>query len=324
VRARRRSLPDGEVRPARAAVATEVASPADSVRTIVYALGANLAIAIAKTVAAVVTGSSAMLAEAIHSGADSGNQVLLLWGMKRAKRPPSPDYPLGPGKAVFFWSFIVALVLFSVGGLFSLYEGWHKLSHPEPLRHIWIAVGILVFGLAAETVSLRACLHEVNKVRGKRTLWRWFRESRQSELVVIFGEDIAAGLGLVLALIAVLFAASTGNPVWDALGSIAIGVVLIVVAVLLGIEIKALLIGQSAEPETEARIREFLLRQSGVDGVFRILTLQLGASLMVAVKVRMNPVTAKDMIAAMNRAEAATRAEFPEIQWLFFEPDVAD
>src|SRR5687767_15079266 len=134
---------------------------ADSVRTILYALGANLAIAVAKSGAAVFTGSSAMLAEAIHSFADAGNQGLLLRGMKQAKRPPSPDYPLGWGKAVFFWSFIVALVLFSLGGLFSLYEGWHKLHAPEGLSYPWVAVGILVFGIVAETVSLRACMHEI-------------------------------------------------------------------------------------------------------------------------------------------------------------------
>jgi cation diffusion facilitator family transporter len=265
-----------------------------------------------------------MLAEAIHSYADSGNQGLLLWGMKQAKRPPSPDYPLGWGKAVFFWSFIVALVLFSLGGLFSLYEGWHKLHQPEPLRYAWVAVGILVFGLAAETVSLRACLHEVNKVRAGRSLWRWFRESRQSELVVILGEDLAALLGLALALIAVLLTMLTGNPAWDALGSMSIGVVLIVVAVLVGVEIKALLIGQSAEPDSEARLREFLQQQTGVEKVLRLLTLQLGTSLMVAVKVKMNAATVDELLGAINRAEQALRAEFPEVQWLFFEPDVAD
>src|SRR4051812_10203982 len=204
---------------------------ADSVRTILYALGANLAIAAAKTAAAVFTGSSAMLAEAIHSYADSGNQVLLLWGMRQAKRPPSPDYPLGWGKAIFFWSFVVALVLFSLGGIFSLYEGWHKLKAPQPLTYPWVAVAILVFGLAAESVSLRACLKEINKVRNGRTLWRWFRESRQSELVVILGEDLAALLGLAVALVAVLLAAFSGNPMWDALGSMAIGAILIVVAI---------------------------------------------------------------------------------------------
>src|SRR5215204_3953719 len=131
-----------------------MAGKADSVRTILYALGANLAIAVAKTAAAIATGSSAMLAEAIHSFADSGNQGLLLWGMKQAKRPPSPDYPLGWGKALFFWSFVVALVLFSLGGMFSLYEGWHKLREPEPVSDPWVAVAILIFGLAAETISL--------------------------------------------------------------------------------------------------------------------------------------------------------------------------
>ena len=297
---------------------------ADSVRTIFYALGANLAIAAAKTGAAIATGSSAMLAEAIHSYADSGNQGLLLWGMKQAKRPPSPDYPLGWGKAVFFWSFIVALVLFSLGGLFSMYEGWHKLAHPEDLSYPWLAVGILVFGLAAEAVSLRACLQEVNKVRGGKTLWQWFRESRQSELVVILGEDLAALLGLLLALLAVLATMISGNAMWDALGSIAIGVVLILVAAGIGYEIKGLLIGQSADPEMEMRMREFLQQQDKVDKVYRILTLQLGTTLMVALKVKMKASSAAELVAAINRAEQALRAEFPEIQWLFFEPDVAD
>jgi cation diffusion facilitator family transporter len=301
-----------------------MAGKADSVRTILYALGANLAIAAAKTAAAVFTGSSAMLAEAIHSYADSGNQLLLLWGIKQAKRPPSPDYPLGWGKAIYFWSFIVALVLFSLGGLFSLYEGWHKLTEPEPIRYAWLAIGILAFGLAAETVSLRACLHEVRKVQGDRTLWRWFRESRQSELVVILGEDVAALLGLAIAFLAILLSIFSGNPAWDALGSMAIGAVLIVVAIGIGNEIMALLIGQSAAPEAEARLREFLLKQDGVEKIYRLLTLQLGTTFMVAVKVRMRAASVDELIAAINRAEAAARAEFPEIQWLFFEPDVGD
>lgn len=297
---------------------------ADSVRTIYYALGANLAIAVAKTGAAMATGSSAMLAEAIHSYADSGNQVLLLWGMKQAKRPPSPDYPLGWGKAVYFWSFIVALVLFSLGGLFSLYEGWHKLGHPEELNYPWVAVGILVFGLIAEAISMRACLQEVNKVRGKKSVWQWFRTSRQSELVVILGEDFAALLGLALALIAVLLTMITGNPMWDGLGSMWIGVVLVLVAVGIGREIKGLLIGQSAEPETEERIRQFLERQAGIEKVYRMITMQLGTSLMVAVKAKIDAASSAELVARINRAEAALRGEFPEIQWLFFEPDIAD
>jgi cation diffusion facilitator family transporter len=301
-----------------------VAGKADSVRSILYALGANLAIAAAKTGAAIATGSSSMLAEAIHSYADSGNQVLLLWGMKQAKRPPTPDYPLGWGKAVFFWSFIVALVLFSLGGLFSLYEGFHKLHSAEALSYPWVAIGILVFGLVAESVSLRACLQEVNKVRGNRSLWRWFRDSRQSELVVILGEDLAALLGLALALVAILLTIFSGNPVWDALGSMAIGVVLIVVAIGIGHEIKGLLIGQSADPETESRLKTFIEKNESVERVLRLLTLQLGTSVMVAVKAKMKARTADELVAAINRAEKAVRGEFPEIQWLFFEPDVAD
>ena len=297
---------------------------ANSLRSILYALGANLAIAATKTAAAIATGSSSMLAEAIHSFADSGNQALLLWGMKQAKRPPSPEYPLGWGKAMFFWSFIVALVLFTLGGLFSVYEGLHKMRHLEPLANAWLAIGILVFGIVAESMSLRACLQEVNKVRAGRGLWQWFRESRQSELVVIFGEDLAALLGLALALAALLLTVATGNPLWDGLGSVAIGVVLIMVAAAIGHEIKALLIGQSADPATVARMREFLERQDDVEKLFGLLTLQLGSSVMVAVKARMKGGTADELVEAINRCEAAMRGEFPEIQWLFFEPDVRD
>ena len=301
-----------------------MSAKADSLKTVLYALGANFAIGVAKLVAAVTTGSSAMLAEAIHSFADCGNQALLLVGMKQAKRPPSPDYPLGYGKAIYFWSFIVALVLFSLGGLFSIYEGWHKLAQPEALSYPWVAVGVLVFGIAAETVSLRACLVEIAKVRGNRSLWRWFRESRQSELVVILGEDIAAEVGLVLALIAVLATIVTGNPLYDALGSIAIGAVLVVVAALLGIEIKGLLIGQSAEPETEIAIRRFIEERQEVTRVFSVITLQLGGSLMVAVKAHMRGESANELVASINRVEVALREAFPDIQWLFFEPDVAE
>ena len=301
-----------------------MAAKADSLKTVLYALGANFAIGVAKLVAAITTGSSAMLAEAIHSFADCGNQALLLVGMKQAKRPPSPDYPLGYGKAIYFWSFIVALVLFSLGGVFSIYEGVHKLADPGPLSYPWVAVGILVFGIAAETVSLRAALAEIAKVRGDRSLWRWFRESRQSELVVILGEDIAALFGLVFALLAVLLTIFTGNPVWDALGSMAIGALLIVVAIGIGIEIKALLIGQSADPGVVAKIREFLAGRGEIEQVYRLITLQLGTSLMVAVKAKMRARTARELVDAINRVEAALRAEFPEIQWLFFEPDVTD
>ena len=177
---------------------------ADSLKSILFALGANFLIALAKTGGAIFTGSSSMLAEAIHSYADCANQALLLWGLREGKRRPSADHPLGYGKAIYFWSFIVALMLFSMGGLFSVYEGVHKLQAPEPLSNAWVAIAILVFGIAAESVSLWGCLREVNKDRGQQSLWRWFRESRQSELLVVLAEDIAAlgGLALALAFIA--------------------------------------------------------------------------------------------------------------------------
>jgi divalent metal cation (Fe/Co/Zn/Cd) transporter len=187
-----------------------------------------------------------------------------------------------------------------------------------------VAVGILVFGLVAESVSLRACLEEVNKMRSGRSLWRWFRESRQSELVVILAEDLAALLGLALALIAILLTIFSGNPVWDALGSMAIGLVLIVVAMLIAHEIKGLLIGQSAEPEKERQLKSFLESNPDIERVFRLLTLQLGSSLMVAVKAKVRGETAAELVDGINRTEKAMREAFPEIQWLFFEPDVAD
>jgi len=298
---------------------------ADSLKSILFALGANFLIALAKTAGAVFTGSSSMLAEAIHSYADCANQGLLLWGLREGKRRPSSDHPLGHGKAIYFWSFIVALMLFSMGGLFSVYEGVHKLQAPEPISHAWVAIVILVFGIAAESVSLWGCLREVNKDRGRQSLWRWFRESRQSELLVVLAEDIAALGGLSLALAFIGLALGTGNPLWDAAGSIAIGVLLILVAVLVGIEVKALLIGQSVEERVLERMRAHLAGDAEVEGVYKVLTQQLGRDVMVAVKAKMRPVgSAAALVAAINRVEQRFRVAFPQVQWLFFEPDVAD
>lgn len=295
---------------------------ADSLKSILFALCANFAIAIAKGVAAVVTGSGAMFAEAIHSLADTGNQGLLLIGLRHAKRPPSPDFPLGYGRAIYTWSFLVALILFSVGGLFSLYEGLHKLAHPAPLVSPWWAVGVLVFAIAAESVSMWGCLREVAKARRGRSLWGWFRASRQSELLVVFGEDLAALVGLVLALAAIAATMLTGNPLYDALGTIAIGVLLIVVAVFVAIEVKALLIGQGVDPLVDAEMRRFLGAQPEVADLLNLLSMQMGDRVMVAVKARMSPAAdAPALIDAINRVEARFRLAFPEVMWLFFEPD---
>src|SRR6195952_3017067 len=267
-----------------------MSAQADSLKSIFFALGANFAIALAKTAGAVFTGSASMLAEAIHSFADCGNQALLIWGLKEAKRASSPDHPLGFGRAIYFWSFIVALMLFSMGGLFSIYEGVHKLHGSEPVKYAWVAVAILTFGVVAESVSLWGALREIDKERGELTLWQWFRTSRQSELLVIFGEDLAALGGLALALGFILLSMVTGNPMWDAVGSICIGVLLIAVAVLVGIEVKALLVGQSAEPQVLAAMRAHIEAQPQVAQVYNLITQQLGSEVMVAVKARMVPV----------------------------------
>jgi cation diffusion facilitator family transporter len=298
---------------------------ADSLKSILFALGANAAIAAAKLFAAIYTGSNSMLAEAIHSLADCGNQGLLILGLKRAKRPPSPDFPLGYGKAIYFWSFIVALILFSMGGLFSIYEGIHKLESHQGLESPWLAIGILVFSIAMESVSLYGCLQEVNKARGRRGLWRWFRETRQSELIVVLGEDVAALAGLVFALIAVGLAMVTGDPVYDAAGSIAIGALLVLVAVGIGAEVSELLIGQSVEPEMKQAIRNHLDKCEEVAQIFNLITLQLGNDVMVAVKAKMRRVAEmNDMIADINRCEASLKTAFPQVRWVFFEPDKVD
>lgn len=302
-----------------------MAGKGDSTKAILYALGANFAIFLTKLFAAVMTKSGAMMAEAVHSLADCGNQGLLLWGMKRSKQPPTPDFPLGFGKAIYFWSFLVALLLFSVGGVFSIYEGLHKLQHPEPLRMPWLAVGVLGFGIIAESFSMWGCLKEVNKSRGQQNLWQWFRDSRQSELIVIFGEDLAALLGLAFALVAVLVTMATGNPVYDAYGTLGIGVLLIVVAVFIAVEVKALLIGQSADPALNRELRALIERQPEVARVFNLITLQLGNDVMLAAKIELAANgSMEEACEAINRVEVAIRQAHPEIRFSFVEPDTQD
>ena len=294
-------------------------------KTVFYALGANSAIAIAKLGAAVITGSGAMLAEGIHSVADAGNQLLLLLGLKRSRRPPDDHHPLGYGKTIYFWSFIVALMLFSVGGMFSLTEGWHKLHAPEPLTWPWLAVGVLAFAVIAEGISLRAAVIEINKVRGERSYWRWFRDSRQSVLIVIFGEDLAALLGLLFALVAVLLTIVTGDPIYDAIGTLMIGALLIVVAVLIGVEVKAMLVGESIDPQEIARMRAFVAGRRDISALLNLITLQLGHDVMVALKLKMSGFADQEaMIAAIDAFEVEFRQAFPSVVWLFVEPDLDD
>jgi cation diffusion facilitator family transporter len=298
-----------------------MSAQADSLKSVLYALGANFGIAIAKSVAAVITKSGSMLAEAIHSFADCGNQALLLWGMKTSKGEPDEDHPLGYGKAIYFWSFVVAVLLFSVGGLFSVYEGFHKLHSTEPLNRPEIALGVLLFGIILESFSMWGCMREVNKVRAGRSWFRWFRESRQAELVVIFGEDLAALCGLTFAFFAVLLTMLTGNPIYDAMGSIAIGVLLIVVAFFVAIEVKALLVGQSAEAPVRDGIRAYIGREPAVEQVLNVITLHFGDDVMVAVKARFRAGTVAQLTDQINAIEQGLKREYAQVKWVFFEPD---
>ena len=298
---------------------------ADSLKSIFFALGANSSIAVAKFAAAMYTGSGAMMAEAIHSVADAGNQLLLLLGIKQAKKPPSANYPLGHGKEIYFWSFVVALILFSMGGLFSIYEGIHKLQDPHELNAPYVAIAVLLFSIVAEGISLWGCVREVNKERRGRSLRQWFRETRQGALLVVFGEDTAALLGLSFALVAVFLSMLAGNPAYDAAGSIGIGLLLVVIAIFIGFEVKALLVGQGVEPETRAKMISFLEERDEIDQVYNLLTLQLGSDVMVAVKAKMTAMDSpRSLIQAINRNESAMQQVFPQILWLFFEPDVDD
>lgn len=294
-----------------------------AVRAILYALGANAGIAAAKGGAAFWTGSGAMLAETLHSIADCGNQVLLLIGLRRSQRPATADHPLGHGRATYFWSMIVALMLFSVGGLYAVYEGVDRLLHPAPLKDPWLAVAILAFSVALEAGSLWGALKIIREQQGSRTLWDWFRITRQSELMVVAGEDIAALLGLVFALFAVLVAIATGDPLFDALGSLAIGTLLIVVALAVMREVQSMIIGESADPLVHAAIERFIAERPEVDAVLNLITLQWGERVVVAAKVRMRETAdAARLVGEINACEAALRQRFPEVSRIFFEPDV--
>ncbi len=295
---------------------------ADSTRAILFALGANAGIAVTKFGAATYTGSGAMLAEAIHSVADTANQLLLLLGMKRARQAPTDEHPLGFQRVTYFYGMMVALLLFFVGGLFSIYEGWQRLAHPEPLRNATVALLVLGIAIVLESISLWGALREIRKVRLGRTFVRWFRETRQSELLVVAGEDIAALGGLVFAFVAVLLAMWTGDPRFDALGSVAVGVLLVLVSIAILLEIKGMIVGESAEPALRADIEAHVRTHPDVKRVLSIITLQWGEHVVVAVRAEMVPsASADDLVSALHRAEASLQQAFPQARWVFFEPD---
>jgi cation diffusion facilitator family transporter len=298
-----------------------VARGSDTTRSIVVSLGANVAIALAKLAGALITGSGSMLAEALHSVADSGNEGLLLWGRREAKKRPTAVHPLGQGRATYFWSFIVALLLFSMGGVASVYEGIRKLSAGEHIESPWLAMGILIFAAVAEAISLYVALRQINRVRGSRSLWKWFRTTRRSELIIVFGENGAALAGLGVALIAVLLTVWTGDPLYDAAGSIIIGVLLVVVAVAIGAQTKSLLIGESASPRVRRDIKAFLGAWPGIAAMREFITLQHGEDVFVAAKAEIQGTPSiRELEAAIAACEAGLKAAFPEVRWVFLEP----
>lgn len=293
-------------------------------KAVVAALIANTGIAIAKFVAFAFTGSSSMMSEGIHSVADSCNQVLLLIGGRRAKRKPDEQHQFGYGRTRYVYGFIVAIILFLVGGLFAFTEGLHKVQHPEPLRDVWWAVGVLVFAILLEAYSLSTAVKEANKSRGKRSMLKFVRESRQPELPVILLEDIGAMVGLVLALIGVSAAIVTGNGVWDGLGSMGIGALLIIIAVFLAFEMASMLIGESALPADDSRIRKALEETPDVHRVIHMKTLHVGPDdLLVAAKFEIESSdTGAEIAKTIDAAERNVRAVVPTATYIYLEPDL--
>ena len=293
-------------------------------KAVIAALFANLGIAVAKLAGFAITRSSAMLAESLHSLADSGNQGLLLYGGAAGNRRPTDAHPFGYGRARYFWAFVVALVLFSLGSLFSLYEGYQKLRHPHELSMPSVAVGILLAAILLESGSMRVAVKEAQRVKRRgESWWAFVRHSKSAELPVVLLEDLGALVGLVLALIGVGLTAITHDPVYDALGTMAIGLLLGVIAVILAIEMQSLLIGEAASPDQVTLIRACIASTSGIDGVIHLRTVHLAPEeIVVAAKVAVSAETSMERVSdAIDRAELAIREAVPEATLIFIEPD---
>jgi len=293
-------------------------------KAVIAALLANTGIAISKFVAFAITGSTSMLSEAIHSVADSLNQVLLLVGGKRSRRVADDHYQFGYGRVRYIYGFMVAIVLFMVGGIYSLYEGWHKWSHPEPVADYWIAIGVLTIAIILETLSFRTAIIEANKVRGKRSFAKFVRDARQPELPVILLEDFGALIGLVFALIGVGAAVVTGDGRWDGMGAMAIGSLLIAIAVILVREMAGMLIGEGALPEEHAAVKAALESAPLVERVIHLRTLHVGPdALLVGAKIAITQFqTAEDIARGIDEAERLLRIEVPSAKYVFLEPDL--
>lgn len=299
-------------------------SASGGTKAIIAALSANLAIAASKFVAFAFSGSSSMLAEGVHSLADSGNQALLLIGGKKAKRAANEEHPFGYGRERYVYAFLVSIVLFSVGGMFALYEGYEKVLHPHPVEHWYWPVGVLVFAVVAEGSSFRTAVRESNHTRGTLSWAEYIRRAKAPELPVVLLEDFGALIGLTLALIGVGLALATGSGVWDGIGTLCIGVLLISIALVLAAETKSLLVGEGAGPESTARIRDAVVDDDTVTGVIHMRTLHLGPEeLLVAMKIAVrHDDTATDVARAIDAAEERIRAAEPFARVIYIEPDI--
>jgi cation diffusion facilitator family transporter len=299
-------------------------SAAGGTKAIIAALLANLGIAVTKFVAYLVSGSSSMLAESVHSLADSGNQVLLLIGGRRARRTATSEHPFGYGRERYIYAFVVSIVLFSIGGLFSLYKGWHKIQHPEELTNVFVPIAVLVIAIGLESFSLRTAVKESNTVRGEQSWVRFIRRAKAPELPVVLLEDVAALIGLVLALFGVGLSAITGNAVWDGAGTLAIGTLLVLIAFVLAIETKSLLVGEGGSSEDVDQIRAAMLEADGIEAVIHMKTMYLGPDeLLVAAKVAVVPTESAATVArAIDQAERSIRAAVPVAKVIYLEPDI--
>ncbi|MCD9144618.1 cation diffusion facilitator family transporter [Streptomyces albireticuli] len=301
-------------------------SASGGTKAIVAALGANLAIAVAKFVAFAFSGSSSMLAEGVHSVADSGNQALLLLGGKKAQKKASEEHPFGYGRERYIYGFLVSIVLFTIGGVFALYEGYEKIKEPHEIEHWYWPVGVLVFAIIAEGFSFRTAIKESNQLRGKQSWGQFIRTAKAPELPVVLLEDFGALVGLVLALGGVCVSLATGDGVWDGIGTLCIGALLVLIALILAAETKSLLLGEAAGSEDLARIRAAAVDGETVTAVIHMRTLHLGPEeLLVAAKIAVrHDDTAVEIARAIDAAEARIREAVPIARVIYLEPDIYD
>ena len=297
-------------------------SASGGAKAIVAALLANTGIAVTKFVAFLVSGSSAMLAESVHSVADAGNQLLLLLGGRRARKAADSEHPFGYGRERYIYAFVVAIILFSIGGVFSLYEGVSKLQEPHPLENAWLPIVVLIIAIGLESFSLRTAVRESNHVRGSQGWIQFIRRAKAPELPVVLLEDVAALLGLVFALLGVGLTILTGDSLWDAVGTIMIGVLLVLVAIVLGLETSSLLVGEGASADDVRAIRRALDDHDSVTSVVHMKTLYLGPDeLLVGAKVSFQPGTTIERVAAViDELEVAVRTAVPIARVIYIEP----